>query len=72
MTYKGDIEHLSETYPDIANAFGGLRTLEEVFKWIRGAGDASGAIDVIAQDEFSHDFVLELPELKRFAAFGVT
>jgi|AGTN01.1.fsa_nt_gi hypothetical protein len=72
MTYEKDIEQLRETFPFVATAFGGMRTLEDVFKWIREVGSVAGSIDVIAQDEFSHDFVLELPGLKMFVAFGVT
>ena len=72
MTYKDDIWQLKQTYPEVAAAFGDMRTLEDVFKWIREVGSRAGAVDVIAQDEFSHDFVVELVDIRKFAAFGVT
>lgn len=72
MTYRDDIDNLRDAYPSIASAFEGMKTLEDVFKWIREVGPEAGEIDVIAQDEFSHDVVVELTTLKRYAAFGVT
>ncbi len=47
-------------------------TLEDLFCWIREGGGQFGSIDLMAQDEFSHDLILECPGTGRYLAFGST
>ncbi|MBI1270462.1 hypothetical protein GC174_08520 [bacterium] len=47
-------------------------TLEDLFCWIREGGGQFGSIDLIAQDEFSHDLILECPDTGSYLAFGST
>lgn len=47
-------------------------TLEDLFCWIREAGGQFGSIDLMAQDEYSHDLILECADRSSYLAFGST
>jgi hypothetical protein len=68
-----DIQLLSARHPDLAEQLRGLSTLEDVFRWLRRSdAPAIGSVDTIAQDEFSHDLLLELTATNQFLVLGAT
>jgi hypothetical protein len=49
-----------------------LQSLEQVLDWSRRHGLDLSQLDVITQDEFSHDVLIPLGASGGWAAFGVT
>ncbi|MCA9801738.1 MAG: hypothetical protein KC777_07110 [Cyanobacteria bacterium HKST-UBA02] len=72
MSYKMDIEALRTEHPDLAEFFSGVNTLEKVFEWVRHNPDKAGEIELIPQDEFSHDMIVELTDRPGWLVAGVT
>jgi hypothetical protein len=70
--YETGLKKLSRTHPGIFKSLSGKTTLEGVFEWIREAGSKAGAIDLVPQDEFTHDVVVELNETGEYLVFGCT
>jgi hypothetical protein len=71
--FAKDIEQLSTRHPDLAGHLRGLSTLEDVFRWLRRSdAPAIGSVDTVAQDEFSHDLLLELTSTNQFLVLGAT
>lgn len=56
---------------DVDADLGGVRTLEHVLDWIRHRGIDLAVTDLIAQDEYSHDYLVPLPD-SRWIAFAMT
>ena len=50
-------------------AFTGIRG---VLEWMQRRGLAQARVDIIGQDEFHYDFLIELKPGGRWIAFGVT
>jgi hypothetical protein len=48
-----------------------LATLEQLLAWMQRHGLSLDAMDLVAQDEFSYDLLIPLPD-GRWLAFGVT
>ncbi len=76
--FKLDLDSLPTRYRGLVAGLEEISTLEHLFAWIRAGGERFGAIDLLAQDEFSHDMVVEcfpdpdLQESKVYLAFGST
>ena len=49
-----------------------LTTLEGVFKLIRENLLNAGEVDLLPQDEFSHDVIIHLPDTGEYLVFGCT
>lgn len=72
MSYKMDIEALKPEHSDLADFFSRVSTLEKVFEWVRHNPDNAGEIELIPQDEFSHDMIVELTDRPGWLVAGVT
>lgn len=69
--YLASLERLRETDPELADDLNGIVTLEHVLGWMKRHDLALSSVEIIAQDEYSLDFVLPLPE-GRFLVWGIT
>ncbi len=67
--YLGD---LKKEWPGLAAEIGGFLGLEAVLAWMQARGSSPGSVDIVAQDEFEHDFLVELEPGGGWLAFGVT
>jgi hypothetical protein len=66
------LDNLALSDPDLARQIADWHSLESVLDWMKGKGFPQGAIDLIGQDEFEYDFLIELETSGRWLAFGVT
>jgi hypothetical protein len=72
MEYADYVAALRANDPQLADEIEGFRTLESVLRWMDRREIPLGAIDIVFQDEFSHDFVIPLRDGGRYLAFGIT
>jgi len=49
-----------------------LTSLEKILVWMSAIKLDLASIDLVAQDEFSHDLIVPLPEDAQFVVFGLT
>ena len=57
---------------NLANEMLQMKSLDKALRYLETKGFQLRLMDVIAQDEFSHDVILPFPESHRFLAIGVT
>jgi hypothetical protein len=72
MDYGAQVAALAGTYPDLASELSTLLNLEYALGWIRRRGLSLAALDLVAQDEFSHDLLIPLAAGGPWIVFGVT
>jgi len=61
-----------EQHPDLDEEVSGFSTLEHVLDWMGELGVHGSEVDVVAQDEFNHDFLVKVGPGDRWVVFGVT
>ncbi|MGE3804267.1 MAG: hypothetical protein AB7K24_06310 [Gemmataceae bacterium] len=71
LDYAQHIERLRSSEPGLAVALADFRSLEQVLDWLRVRGLPFTNLDLVTQDEYSHDLLIELPE-KRYLVFGMS
>lgn len=72
MDYEDHVIHLREVLPSVAAEVAALRGLEGVMAWMARRGLPLSSAEIIAQDEYSLDFVVPLDAEGAHVAFGVT
>jgi hypothetical protein len=70
--YADYVKDLRLTDPDLANRVAGRHGLESVLNWTKGIDLPPGSVDLIGQDEFAYDFLVELEPGGPWLAFGLT
>jgi hypothetical protein len=70
--YQDHVKELARSNPDLAALVAGWSSLESVLEWMKEKDFPPGSIDLIGQDEFEYDFLLELEPKGQWLAFGVT
>ena len=70
MTLRDDLTGIRAKYPVLATQLEEVRTLEHVLDWMKREGYSFATMDMITQDEYSHD--LHLPIGTDLLAFGMT
>jgi hypothetical protein len=70
MTYAESVADLRGHRPDLADRVAGFRTLEHVLDWLKADGLPLGSLDLVMQDEYSHDLLV--PVGPDWLAFGMT
>ena len=55
----------------MAAEIAGFRTLQTVMAWMERRGIALGSVEIVFQDEYSHDFLVPLDAAGRHLAFGI-
>jgi hypothetical protein len=68
--YSCDLAELSSARPELAKRIDGFRTLEHILDWIQRDGLSFAGLDLVAQDEYSHDLLM--PVGPDWLAFGMT
>ncbi|MCI0639167.1 MAG: hypothetical protein L0Y72_14310 [Gemmataceae bacterium] len=66
------MEELKRDWPALAAEIGSFLGLDAVLAWMQARGFPPGSVDIVAQDEFEHDFLVELEPGGRWLVFGVT
>jgi hypothetical protein len=72
MEYTDHWRRLAEADPALAAPLRDLRGLGGVMAWMAGRGLPLNSADIVQQDEFSLDFVVDLRQGGRHLAFGIT
>jgi hypothetical protein len=70
--YAKSVAQLQTEHPQLTEEIAGFGSLESVLRWMDRRGIALDKIDIIFQDEFSHDFLLPMDEDGLHLAFGIT
>ena len=68
--YDDDIALLANTHPELAREVRSFKNLERVLDWMKRRGLSLGSLDLITQDEFSHDLIVPLGQ--DFLVFGMS
>jgi hypothetical protein len=72
MNYEDAVERLRSVEPDLAAAVAPFQTLERVLAWMRQHEIPLAKLDLVAQDEYSHDVLIPLEPGPRWLVFGST
>jgi hypothetical protein len=72
LEYADHLSRLRETDTDLACRLEGVDCLEKVLAWLQRSGLSLTGLDVLAQDEYSHDFLIPLGDQGRWLVFGMT
>jgi hypothetical protein len=70
MTYAESVADVRGRRPDLADRVADFRTLEHVLDWLKADGLPLGTLDMVTQDEYSHDLLV--PVGRDWLAFGMT
>jgi hypothetical protein len=70
--YSDAVDALRRQHPDLAEQVARFTGITGVLAWMREHGLARGAVDIVGQDEFHYDFLVELERGGHWIAFGVT
>jgi hypothetical protein len=72
LEYADHMARLRTSDPDLAGRLDGVDCLEKLLAWLQRSGLGLSGLDVLAQDEYSHDFLIPLGESGRWLVFGMT
>jgi hypothetical protein len=72
LEYAEYLGRLRTSEPDLANRLDGVDCLEKLLAWLQQSGLGLSGLNVLAQDEYSHDFLIPLGEGGRWLVFGMT
>ena len=71
LEYADYVDQLRAEHPDLAPEFAGRDSIEHVVAWMKRRGFPPGFVDIVGQDEFSYDFLIQLEPGGRWLVFGV-
>ncbi len=72
LDYPDYIELLRVYEPNLASEIEGFHGVEQVLQWMLRRGLDKPPLDLIGQDEFNYDFVVQFEQCGRWLVFGVT
>jgi len=72
LDYCDYVNRLSRQDAVLAGELADFRSVEKVLQWMQVKGLGRTEVDLIGQDEFSYDFLLQLETAGRWLAFAVT
>jgi hypothetical protein len=72
LDYAAHVARLRARAPELADAVAGFWGVEEVLQWMQRFQRGKATVDIVGQDEFSYDFLVQLEPGGRWLAFGVT
>jgi NADPH:quinone reductase-like Zn-dependent oxidoreductase len=70
--YADYVQRLRASAPGLAAEVGPFHGVEEVLQWMQRRYGGRVAVDIVGQDEFHYDFLIELEPGGRWVSFGVT
>jgi hypothetical protein len=71
MSYVADVDGLRGGFSALAEEFARFQGVSDVFDWMKRANLTRAAVDIIGQDEFEYDFLIQLPS-GDWIEFGIT
>jgi len=72
MPHLKDIDPVAEPSPGLIDEIRSLSSIRDILSWMQHRGIRLDSLDVITQDEFSHDVLVPVGPTGDWAAFGVT
>jgi hypothetical protein len=72
MEYQEYVNLLGATHRELARELAPFNTLENVLGWMKARGLSLATLDVVAQDEYSHDVLIPFGPDGSYLVFGVT
>jgi hypothetical protein len=72
MDYRDYVTALAPEYSELAEELARFNTLENVLHWMQARGLSLATIEIVFQDEYSHDFLIPLGPDGRYLVFGIT
>ena len=72
MEYPGHVDQLRRIDSLLADEVAGFTGITSVMAWMQRHDRTRVPIDIIGQDEFHYDFMIELEPAGRWLVFGVT
>jgi hypothetical protein len=72
LDYPDYVEALRGDSPELAEEFAAFSGITSVLDWMKRHGLTQAAVDIVGQDEFHYDFLIELERGGRWLSFGVT
>ena len=70
--YPDHVERLREEEPSLADESGRFTGITGVLDWMERRELSRSMVDIIGQDEFHYDFLINLEPGGRWISFGVT
>ena len=70
--YQACVHSLAPEHADLARDLSSFRGLEDLLNWMQNQDFPPGSVDMIGQDEFLYDFLLEQKSRARWLVFGFT
>jgi hypothetical protein len=72
LDYPDYVEALRAESPELAEELAAFQGITGVLDWMKRRGLTQAAVDIVGQDEFHYDFLIEFEGGGRWLAFGVT
>lgn len=73
MSYQDGIEVLRKAFPELASALSECSNLDRAIRYLRtDEAFLLSAMDVIAQDEFTHDVLIPFAQCEKYLVLGST
>lgn len=72
MEYLDHVAQLRAKDPALADQLGLFTNLRHVLDWMKGRRLSLDDVDVIAQDEFSHDFLFRANDAGEYLSFAMS
>jgi hypothetical protein len=72
MEYADSVRELGAREPGLAAELAPFRGISALLEWMQRRGLTRAAVDIVGQDEFHYDFLVQLEPGGRWLAFGVT
>ncbi len=72
LEYTDHVARLRQTDATLATDVASFTGISSVLGWMQGRGLAQARVDIIGQDEFHYDFLIEMEAGGRWVSFGVT
>jgi hypothetical protein len=70
--YSVTVEVLRQEDAELARQVAGFQGMSEVLDWMKERSLVPGTVDIVGQDEFEYDFLIQLEPAGRWLVFGVT
>lgn len=72
MDYLQSLAVIRQTDPTLADELAQFHTLERLLEWIPAQGMSLAQLDLITQDEYSHDLLIPMADGSRWLSFAMT
>ena len=70
--YAEYVNRLAQQESALAEQVADFHGIEHVLQWMQTNGLCHTKVDIVGQDEFHYDFLVEMPAAGQWIVFGVT